>query len=109
MSKLNGRAVIAQGGGPTAVINQSLVGAVLEARKYECIENIIKDTIEKGYCTQIKSLAINGNILKEEGIKDGKRIGELLKFSLDHVLDYPNDNQKDVLIELCLKKEESEK
>ena len=40
MSKLNGRAVIAQGGGPTAVINQSLVGAVLEARKYECIENI---------------------------------------------------------------------
>ena len=76
---------------------------------YECIENIIKDTIEKGYCTQIKSLAINGNILKEAGIKDGKRIGELLKFSLDHVLDYPNDNQKDVLIELCLKKEESEK
>ena len=40
MGKLTGKAVIAQGGGPTAVINHSLVGAVLEARKYECIENI---------------------------------------------------------------------
>jgi len=40
VSKLAGKAVIAQGGGPTAVINQSLVGAVLEARKYDCIENI---------------------------------------------------------------------
>jgi 6-phosphofructokinase len=40
VSKLIGKAVIAQGGGPTAVINQSLVGAVLQARKYDCIENI---------------------------------------------------------------------
>lgn len=40
MAKLAGRAVIAQGGGPTAVINQSLAGAVLEARKHDCIENV---------------------------------------------------------------------
>jgi 6-phosphofructokinase len=40
VAKLSGKAVIAQGGGPTAVINQSLVGAVLQARKYTCIENI---------------------------------------------------------------------
>jgi 6-phosphofructokinase 1 len=32
--KLEGKVVIAQGGGPTAVINQSLVGAVLESRKF---------------------------------------------------------------------------
>ncbi len=34
MSRLTGKAVIAQGGGPTAVINQSMVGAALEARKF---------------------------------------------------------------------------
>ncbi|HRD64653.1 MAG TPA: 6-phosphofructokinase [Candidatus Competibacter sp.] len=34
MSRLRGKVVIAQGGGPTAVINQSLVGAVLESRKF---------------------------------------------------------------------------
>jgi ATP-dependent phosphofructokinase / diphosphate-dependent phosphofructokinase len=34
MSKLTGNALIAMGGGPTAVINQSLVGAVLQARQF---------------------------------------------------------------------------
>jgi 6-phosphofructokinase 1 len=34
MNKLTGKAIIAMGGGPTAVINQSLVGAVLQARQY---------------------------------------------------------------------------
>lgn len=35
-----GNVLIAQGGGPTAVINQSVVGAVLEARKYPQVGNI---------------------------------------------------------------------
>ncbi len=38
--KLEGKVLIAQGGGPTAVINQSLVGAVLEARKYPQVTRI---------------------------------------------------------------------
>jgi len=37
---LRGKAVIAQGGGPTAVINQSLVGAVLESRKFSQITHV---------------------------------------------------------------------
>jgi 6-phosphofructokinase 1 len=35
---LNGKVVVAQGGGPTAVINQSLVGAVLESRKFRNVD-----------------------------------------------------------------------
>jgi ATP-dependent phosphofructokinase / diphosphate-dependent phosphofructokinase len=34
----SGKLVIAVGGGPTAVINQSLAGAVLEARLFPQIE-----------------------------------------------------------------------
>ncbi len=37
---LRGKVLVAQGGGPTAVINQSLVGIILEARKYKSIENV---------------------------------------------------------------------
>jgi 6-phosphofructokinase 1 len=37
---LKGKMVIAQGGGPTAVINQSLVGAVLEARRFGAIDAV---------------------------------------------------------------------
>jgi len=37
---LKGKILIAQGGGPTAVINQSLAGAVLEARKHHGVEAV---------------------------------------------------------------------
>lgn len=38
--KLEGNVLVAQGGGPTAVINQSMVGAVLEARKFPQVQKI---------------------------------------------------------------------
>ena len=38
--KLEGKVLIAQGGGPTAVINQSMVGAVLESRKFQQITKV---------------------------------------------------------------------
>ena len=37
---LQGKVLVAQGGGPTAVINQSLVGAVLESRKFSGVEHV---------------------------------------------------------------------
>ena len=40
MSSSYAKALIAQGGGPTAVINQSLVGAVLTARRFSQIEAV---------------------------------------------------------------------
>ena len=36
----SGKILVAQGGGPTAVINQSLVGVVLEARRYSQVTQI---------------------------------------------------------------------
>ena len=38
--KLIGKALIAQGGGPTAVINQSMVGIIMEAQKHEQITTV---------------------------------------------------------------------
>jgi len=38
--KLEGKVLVAQGGGPTAVINQSLVGVVLESRKFTQISKV---------------------------------------------------------------------
>ena len=40
MAKREGKVLIAQGGGPTAVINQSPVGAVIEARKFDEVSRI---------------------------------------------------------------------
>lgn len=41
MSAPTGNLLVAQGGGPTVVINQSLVGIIQEARKYSQIQRII--------------------------------------------------------------------
>ncbi len=41
MAKLNGNAVIGQSGGPTCVINQSLVGVIEAARECREIENLL--------------------------------------------------------------------
>jgi len=38
--KLEGKVVVAQGGGPTAVINQSLVGVTLESRKFPQVSRV---------------------------------------------------------------------
>jgi len=40
MSVLEGKVLVAQGGGPTAVINQSFVGAVIEARKFTQVTRV---------------------------------------------------------------------
>lgn len=40
MKKIEGNMLIAQSGGPTVVINESLVGAVLEARKHKAIKKV---------------------------------------------------------------------
>ncbi|MBP8130883.1 MAG: 6-phosphofructokinase [Candidatus Hydrogenedentes bacterium] len=40
MSTLQGKVLVAQGGGPTAVINQSVVGVVLESRKFPQVTHV---------------------------------------------------------------------
>lgn len=40
MTNLEGKVLIAQGGGPTAVINQSIVGIALEARKFTQVKSV---------------------------------------------------------------------
>ncbi len=40
MTRLEGKVLVAQGGGPTAVINQSIVGVALEARKFAQVTSV---------------------------------------------------------------------
>ena len=40
LSMLQGKILVAQGGGPTAVINESLAGVVNEARKFSNVERV---------------------------------------------------------------------
>ena len=54
VQQLAGKVLVAQGGGPTAVINQSLEGVVLEARKFPHISQVygaahgVRGIVERG-------------------------------------------------------------
>ena len=65
-SRLKGNMVIGQSGGPTAVINQSLVGAIMEAKRSRQIEGVL------GAVHGIKG------ILDEDFIDLGKESAEVL-------------------------------
>ena len=57
--------LVAQGGGPTAVINQSLVGVALEARKFAGIERVygafhgVRGIVNEDFCDLTQETAAN--------------------------------------------------
>ena len=73
---------------------------LVECKKLDNIYDEIDSVIKKGQCYSLKDLAINGNDLKNLGIKSGKQIGELLKFYLNIVLENPEKNDKDVILKI---------
>lgn len=50
-------------------------------------------------CVSLKDLAVTGRDLISAGIAPGKEIGEILQYFLELVLDNPNDNKKEILME----------
>ncbi len=54
---------------------------------------------EEAQCVSLKTLAVTGSDLIAHGMKPGKEIGETLQGLLEHVLDHPEDNQKEILLE----------
>ncbi len=69
MGKLMGNMLIAQSGGPTVVINQSLVGAIIEGKKHSEIKEIY------GSLYGIKGI-LDGNLvdLRREKLSDLKKV-----------------------------------
>ncbi|MCM8810102.1 MAG: 6-phosphofructokinase [Candidatus Omnitrophica bacterium] len=88
MSKIKGNMLIAQSGGPTVVINQSLVGAIIEGRKHEEIENIY------GSLFGIKGI-LDGNLvdLKKEKISDLKKVAQTPCAALGSVRKKPTEQE----------------
>lgn len=55
---------------------------------------------EDGDCLCLKELEVKGQDLIEAGVKPGKAMGTLLNQMLEHVLEYPEDNDRKFLIEM---------
>lgn len=68
--------------------------------KFSKLWEIYKDIRETRQCTSLKSLAVSGDDLIAFGIKPGKEIKELLDSLLEKVIEEPELNKKEILLDL---------
>lgn len=71
-------------------------------KQIERLEKLYQDIVEKNLPISIKDLNISGKELLENGFKQGKNIGEVLKYLLNQVLEYPEYNTQEQLLKLAL-------
>lgn len=62
----------------------------------------IKEILEREEVYEIKRMEIDGKDLLDLGIEQGPIMGEILEYLLDKVMEKPELNDKDILIELVL-------
>ncbi len=68
-------------------------------------QRIYREIIEKKQCLGLKDLAVNGKDFIRLGMEPGKELGNTLEWLLDHVLEFPEDNTKEVLLGLAFHKQ----
>ena len=63
------------------------------------LETLYRSIQERGDCLSLKKLAVNGQDLIADGMRPGKKLGEVLNALLADVLDEPSHNTKEYLLE----------
>ncbi len=71
----------------------------------EC-HKALKAVLKSGECFSMKHLAVTGDDLLALGIH-GRQLGEMLNFLLDYVMEYPENNRRELLLSLAKCSEES--
>lgn len=77
-----------------------------EYMQKEKIQNIrdvrarYEEILERRECVSLKSLAVTGSDLIANGMKPGKEIGEVLNKLLEYVIEHPEANRKETLLEM---------
>ncbi len=67
------------------------------------LTEIYEDILERRECVSLKELAVDGRDLLAMGVKQGKQIGEILNHLLEIVLEEPEKNTKETLLEIVRK------
>lgn len=65
----------------------------------------VNDVISGGECYSFDALAVSGDDLMTLGLAQGVGLGTALKSLLDHVIEHPEDNKREVLLKLAEKQE----
>lgn len=60
----------------------------------------LRTVLKSGECFSLKHLAVTGDDLLEIGLR-GRALGEMLNFLLDYVMEFPENNQRELLLILA--------
>ena len=72
------------------------------------VKKCYEEIMEKKQCVSLKTLAVTGRDLIAAGCRPGPELGDILDGMLEHVLEYPEENTKERLMELLKKNLESQ-
>ena len=61
--------------------------------------------LKSGECFSLKHLAVSGDDLLALGLR-GRAVGEMLDFLLEYVMEYPDNNRRELLLSLAAGTEE---
>ena len=78
---------------------QSMMEREAKLKDIDEFEQIYEKVIKRGDCLSIKELAVTGNDLIKAGIKPGPELGEILDELFNEVLDVPEHNTAEYLME----------
>ena len=60
----------------------------------------LRAVLRSGECFSLKHLAITGDDLLSLGLR-GRDLGEMLEFLLEYVMEYPENNRRELLLSLA--------
>ena len=66
------------------------------------VQSVFEEVMKEEECFSLKDLKVCGADLIAAGIKPGKRMGEILEHLLEAVIEDPEKNEKEILLELAL-------
>ena len=81
------------------ILAQSSYGQEEKLHDLDEVNRIYHEILEECQCLSIKDLAVGGRELIADGMKPGKELGQMLALLLDHVLEEPQHNTKEYLLD----------
>lgn len=80
---------------------QSMYQRTEKFSKLERLTQVYESVCAEGDCVELSSLAVSGKDLIDAGMKPGRELGEMLNRLLDYVVDDPEKNNRETLLELA--------
>lgn len=83
-------------------IKDNNTGGRIDKKHIDRYEELYKQILSRGDCISMKDLAVSGrDLIDELNMKPGKELGDVLNELFEKVLDNPEINKKDMLIDMA--------